>query len=192
MLVQLSTNTWVADNRYGGKSLYGASRQDSRGVLIACPPSGHDEYWSKEQSDTVEAHVDGGGSVAFLSGNTLWWQVRFEDVGHTMVCYKSTALVPLTRTDTARVTVNWHDAPVFRPPARLMGVDVVARLELPDHNNGDVMRSAEMTYYERSRHMDGLAAAEVDRAGRRVVSGVYFARAWIGRDVAQIRFSLVR
>ncbi len=48
---------------------------------------GHDEYWSWEMRDTVDAHIAAGGNVAFLSGNTAFWQVRLED-GDTMVCHK--------------------------------------------------------------------------------------------------------
>ena len=40
---------------------------------------GHDEYWSGPMRDTVEAFIAGGGNVAFLSGNTSFWQVRLED-----------------------------------------------------------------------------------------------------------------
>ena len=40
---------------------------------------GHDEYWSSPMRDTVEAFIAGGGNVAFFSGNTSFWQVRFED-----------------------------------------------------------------------------------------------------------------
>jgi hypothetical protein len=52
---------------------------------------GHDEYWSSGMRDTVEAHVSGGGNALFLSGNTCFWQVRFEDDGATMVSYKDRA-----------------------------------------------------------------------------------------------------
>ncbi len=40
---------------------------------------GHDEYWSDAMRHAVEAYVDGGGNVAFFSGNTSWWRVVFDD-----------------------------------------------------------------------------------------------------------------
>lgn len=49
---------------------------------------GHDEYWSWRMRDTLEDFVEGGGNVAFFSGNTVCWQVRFEDEGAAMVCHK--------------------------------------------------------------------------------------------------------
>ena len=38
--------------------------------------------------DRADAFVEGGGSWAIFSGNTCFWQVRYEDDGRTMVCYK--------------------------------------------------------------------------------------------------------
>ena len=49
---------------------------------------GHDEYWSAPQRQAVEAHVASGGHLASFSGNTMFWQVRLEADGDTMVCHK--------------------------------------------------------------------------------------------------------
>jgi hypothetical protein len=49
---------------------------------------GHDEYWSWTMRDTHEAHVAAGGNAAFFGGNNVLWQVRYEDDGDTMVCFK--------------------------------------------------------------------------------------------------------
>ena len=83
---------------------------------------GHDEYWSREMRDAVEAFISSGGNVAFFSGNTCWWQVRFENGDRTMVCYKSAPEDPLTGVDDSRVTVNWYDVPVTRPENTMTGV----------------------------------------------------------------------
>lgn len=50
--------------------------------------SGHDEYWSDAMRDAAEQYVDGGGNIAFLSGNTCWWRVEFDEDG---VVYRRTA-----------------------------------------------------------------------------------------------------
>ncbi len=260
ILVQLSTNTWQAYNRYGGKSLYGAFEpglegkaervsfhrpynyfgQNGSGQLFSWEAPfiaflesfgydyevctnidvhrnpallshyrlfcsvGHDEYYSKEMFDALERSVDAGGNLAFFSANSMWWQIRYENDEHTIVCYKSSGRDPLLHVDNARVTTNWHVPPLLRPPARLMGVyyngssgiptggyqvvdprhwvfqgvqvdsgqtfgnpmvgfevdartsdspvglDVIARTELPDHNDADVLRPSEMVYYERT------------------------------------------
>jgi hypothetical protein len=92
---------------------------DNYQLLIS---SGHDEYWSKEMRDNVEAFIAAGGNVAFFSGNTCWWQVRFEDNNRTLVCYRDAIEDPLTGIDNSRVTVQWHAAPVNRPENSMTGV----------------------------------------------------------------------
>ncbi len=63
---------------------------------------GHDEYWSWGMRDTAESFVERGGNIAFLSGNSVCWQVRFEDDGHTMLSYKADPEAdPLYGTDSA-------------------------------------------------------------------------------------------
>jgi hypothetical protein len=55
---------------------------------------GHDEYWSRPMRDNVEGARDGGVSLGFFSGNTSYWQIRFEpslltsEPSRTMVGYK--------------------------------------------------------------------------------------------------------
>jgi hypothetical protein len=85
---------------------------------------GHDEYWSSPMRDTVEAHIAAGGHVAFLSGNTSFWQVRLEDGGARMVSYKDRARVddPIRHTDPARLTSMWCDPRIGRPEAAMTGV----------------------------------------------------------------------
>ena len=60
---------------------------------------GHDEYWSREMFDAVEGARDAGVDLAFLSGNEIYWKVRWEPSidGHatdwrTMVCYKESVV----------------------------------------------------------------------------------------------------
>lgn len=56
---------------------------------------GHDEYWSKEERNQVEAARAAGVNMAFFSGNEVYWKTRWEnsiDASNTpfrtMVCYK--------------------------------------------------------------------------------------------------------
>lgn len=49
---------------------------------------GHDEYWSTPMRDTVEGFAASGGNVAFLSGNTCCWQVRWEPETKSFLCWK--------------------------------------------------------------------------------------------------------
>ncbi|MFG1682389.1 N,N-dimethylformamidase beta subunit family domain-containing protein [Nonomuraea sp. NPDC049269] len=84
--------------------------------------NGHDEYWSWEMRDAVEAFARAGGNIAIFSGNTCWWQVRFEDDLRTMVCYRDAVADPLSRTDPGRTTVEWPSDPVNRPENTLTGL----------------------------------------------------------------------
>lgn len=83
---------------------------------------GHDEYWSREMRETAEIFAERGGNIAFFTGNTCWWQVRFEDNMRTMVCYREAVHDPLTNVDDSRVTVEWTSAPVNDPENSLTGV----------------------------------------------------------------------
>jgi hypothetical protein len=88
--------------------------------LLVC--LGHDEYWSKGMRDSVESFVASGGNLAIFSGNTCWWQVRIEDDGRTLTCYRDATADPLTGVDDSRVTVEWSSAPVSRPENHLTGL----------------------------------------------------------------------
>ncbi|HEY2734252.1 MAG TPA: N,N-dimethylformamidase beta subunit family domain-containing protein, partial [Polyangiales bacterium] len=85
---------------------------------------GHDEYWSSGMRDTVEGHVARGGNALFLSGNTCFWQVRFEDEGATMVGYKGRALRedPLREREPRLLTSMWSDPRIGRPETKLTGL----------------------------------------------------------------------
>ena len=89
---------------------------------------GHDEYWSLPHRNNVEAARAAGVSLAFFSGNEVFWKTRWENSidgtntpYRTLVCYKETLdgtasggikdpLDPPTWTGT------WAD-PRFSPPA---------------------------------------------------------------------------
>jgi len=81
---------------------------------------GHSEYWSLLMREQVERFVKNGGNLAIFSGNTCWWQVRFEDDGDTMVCYKQKDFDPVS--NEKQKTVNWKVPYLQRPETRLTGV----------------------------------------------------------------------
>lgn len=86
---------------------------------------GHDEYWSWAMRDRADAFVEAGGSWAIFSGNSCFWQVRYEDDGRTMVCYKGRAVAqdPVAGTDTAHLlTSSWCLPAIGRPEAQTIGL----------------------------------------------------------------------
>ena len=83
---------------------------------------GHDEYWSVEMREAIDAHVDRGGNVSRFGANFLW-QVRIEDEGRTQVCYKNPIADPIFETaERKRTTSAWDFEFIGRPGARTMGL----------------------------------------------------------------------
>lgn len=104
---------------------------------------GHDEYWSKGMRDNIEFNLmNNGGNIAFFSGNTCWWQVRFEpqDDGQgsvddrLMVCFKEeriseTVFKPgldpylyYSDPEKMKTTCNWYDKITDNPENLMTGV----------------------------------------------------------------------
>lgn len=87
---------------------------------------GHDEYWSREMRDHVDAFVEGGGKVARFAGNFMW-QIRLEDNGKRQVAYKydAHALDPLAATHPDVLTGAWEDPMIGHPGASTFGVNAL-------------------------------------------------------------------
>lgn len=85
---------------------------------------GHDEYWTWEMREAIDAFVAGGGNVARFAGNLLW-QIRLEDGGATQVCYKELAGTkdPLCGITPRRTTSIWSDPAVGWPGAQTFGLN---------------------------------------------------------------------
>lgn len=84
---------------------------------------GHDEYWSWEMRDRVEAYVDAGGRVARFAGNFMW-QVRLED--HVQISFKdfAPALDPEAADPASRrIAAHWAHPRVARPGAETFGLN---------------------------------------------------------------------
>ena len=91
---------------------------------------GHDEYWSWEMRDAVDAYVDKGGRVARFAGNFMW-QIRLEDEGRRQVCYKYRARAedPIRSGERAHlVTDSWEAPEVGRPGALTFGLNATRGL----------------------------------------------------------------
>lgn len=67
--------------------------------------TGHSEYWTRQARLNLDRFVNTGGNALILSGNTMWWQVRYSADGSKMICYKSNALD--SEPDPQLKTVNW-------------------------------------------------------------------------------------
>jgi peptidoglycan/xylan/chitin deacetylase (PgdA/CDA1 family) len=84
---------------------------------------GHDEYWSKEMRDHLDAFLGAGGNCAIFSGNTLFRQVRYEDGGRTLVGYKlHWRDDPMYKKDNIRVTRECKNYPINWPQNSTTGL----------------------------------------------------------------------
>jgi hypothetical protein len=132
---------------------------------------GHDEYWSWEMRNHLEAALESGIHLGFFSANTGYWQVRFEaseinqQENRLMVCHKAEKRDPLSLSKDQRhlTTCQWRDEPVTRPEAQLLGVMYVA-----DPVDGDIVISNAKhwvfseTGLENGSRLPGLLGYEVD------------------------------
>ncbi|HJT31856.1 MAG TPA: N,N-dimethylformamidase beta subunit family domain-containing protein, partial [Pirellulales bacterium] len=85
---------------------------------------GHDEYWSSHMRDHLEAFIGEGGNVAFFSGNTCCWQVRSEEAGRALVCYKQALVLDpvFAAKDHRLLATLWSHHLLARPENTLTGV----------------------------------------------------------------------
>lgn len=85
---------------------------------------GHDEYWSGPMRDHLEAAVAAGVNAAFFSGNSVCWQVRSEDQGRALVCWKQQFNMDpaYAAGEYANLSTLWSHHLVGRPENELTGV----------------------------------------------------------------------
>ncbi len=104
------------------------SQQDSAGSLLTNHKlfisSGHDEYWSASQRQSVVNALNAGVNLAFFSGNEMFWKTRWgpsidgsNTPDRTIITYKETNYnQPMDPNDPPTWTGTWRD-PRFSPPA---------------------------------------------------------------------------
>jgi hypothetical protein len=85
----------------------------------------HDEYYTVEMRNGLEAARDAGTNIVFLGANAVYRRIRLEPspLGpfRREVNYRSPADDPLHGVDPERVTASWRDAPAARPESTLTG-----------------------------------------------------------------------
>jgi hypothetical protein len=99
---------------------------------------GHDEYWTKEIRDNVEAARNAGVNLAFVGANAAYWQIRLEpgvanpaQPNRTIVAYRNNYdkdpyyALPNSDPRSLLVTQKWRDLANPRPEAALIGVQYV-------------------------------------------------------------------
>lgn len=81
---------------------------------------GHSEYWTRRAREHFDQFVLGGGNALLLSGNNMWWQVRYSDDRSQLICYKR---VPDPVADPLLRTINWPNPFLNYPVVPSIGGD---------------------------------------------------------------------
>lgn len=82
---------------------------------------GHSEYWTRTGRINFDRFVQRGGHALILSGNTMWWQVRYSDDKTRMICYKSLVNDPVG--EALLKTTLWTDATLNYSTLSSVGAD---------------------------------------------------------------------
>ncbi|MDZ4095855.1 MAG: DUF6605 domain-containing protein [Paracoccaceae bacterium] len=84
---------------------------------------GHDEYWTWQMRDHLDAYTDAGGQVARFAGN-FFWQTRLSDDLLTQTCFKTRAEAedPAMHGDRRYLTSYWDHPFVARPAVASLGL----------------------------------------------------------------------
>ena len=118
---------WAERNGYGLDVAISTDLETVPGLLdgyrlFTC--AGHDEYWSWGMREALDAHTARGGNAAIWSGNTCFWQVRFDHEAAAMTCFKYRADEDpvLAGDDTTRLSGPWSDRRIGRPETSTIGL----------------------------------------------------------------------
>jgi hypothetical protein len=168
---------WIEKSGYDVTYTTDLDTHENGGQLLkskAILSVGHDEYWSWQMFDAVQAARDQGVSLGFFSANGTYRQIRFEAsaagvADRVVVGYKSAAMDPMNPGQTT--TVEYRIAPVSRPEQGLMGVMYcgVPGNDCGVNSNVDyvVTNSSNWVYantgFRDGDHVPGIVGYEMDR-----------------------------
>lgn len=82
---------------------------------------GHSEYWTLKARKNFDRFVLNGNDALVLSGNTMWWQVRYSKEGDQLICYRKS--VDDSVSSQKLKTINWNDPTLDYPILRSLGTD---------------------------------------------------------------------
>ena len=116
---------WLEQNGYDVSYISGMDTATNGSLLLnhkIFMDVGHDEYWTDSQVANVQAARNAGVNLAFMSGNEIFWQTRFEPsiaggitANRTLVSYKDSHFQTVvdpngTGTGTFEAPTNWGGA----------------------------------------------------------------------------------
>jgi hypothetical protein len=81
---------------------------------------GHSEYWTLEARRNFDRFVNDGKNAMVLSGNTMWWQVRYSKNNEQLIGYK---LIEDPVKSKRLKTINWNNPQLEYPILSSIGAE---------------------------------------------------------------------
>jgi len=82
--------------------------KNTKNVVIC----GHSEYWSMKMKNNIDKFTDFGNNLIILSGNSLWWQIRYDYDKNQIFIYKKKQTDPIIETYPEMDTTQLDFAPM--------------------------------------------------------------------------------
>jgi hypothetical protein len=83
--------------------------------------TGHSEYWTLKARKNFDRFIAEGKDAMVLSGNTMWWQVRYSRRQDQLLCYRK---ADLDKTKSTKLkTILWNDSTLGYPILKSIGAD---------------------------------------------------------------------
>lgn len=82
---------------------------------------GHNEYWTLQARKNFDRFVNEGKNAMVLSGNTMWWQVRYDKSKTQLICYRDKKADPVK--NERLKTIIWNDSSLRYPIHTSIGAD---------------------------------------------------------------------
>lgn len=83
--------------------------------------TGHSEYWTLRARQNFDRFVNEGKNALILSGNTMWWQVRYNKAKDQLICYRDEKADPI-KSEKLK-TINWSESSLGYPIYGSTGTD---------------------------------------------------------------------
>lgn len=115
-------NRWIMNTKYNYRYISDVDMEDyhelERSKILVV--IGHSEYWTRKARENFDRFVGSGRDAVILSGNTMWYQVRYNKEKTQIICYKT---AHDSVSDPLLVTTSWDQASLHYPVTKSIGCE---------------------------------------------------------------------
>lgn len=98
---------------------------------------GHSEYWTRKARENFDKFVDSGKNALLLTGNTMYWQVRYDSKDPSLqICHKYDALTTDPINNVLLKTASWEEPKLNYPQLNTIGLSYYAYGGFSKHEDG--------------------------------------------------------